>query len=409
MIDECISVWLWSSQSYVAYRNLLGVVNMHAYGPVNKYTFWNAYTPTGGPIRVGLADPPLQLNVMYSSWIYDWLCLDRIYTHLINEPPYDLAADTSWLAVDWLIETWVDPQDDQEKTKVTYQLDPDAFWVEPVTGNMLDPVTAHDVEFSIWMAYALDDCWHYADVRDVHHTRILDDYTIEVYFNTNSYWAVYWIGEQLPIIPKYLWIQNFCIDEFYNQILEQLYNPGEKMRLPIPTVVQTIQLWLDGIPLVEGVDYNLVAREGCHNWIQWLIPALPGQLLEIFYYTPIWDVHGYIPGYYAWQEKLVGCGMYYAVDHVAGVGGYIALKKNPFFFSETPLLGEVDFVRKPNGCYKIDIYDVVMAAGAYGSQGSGLPSTNWLPGADLAPPECRVDIYDIVTITGKYGIEWDCP
>jgi hypothetical protein len=409
MIDECISVWLWSSRGYVAYRNLLGVVNMQAYGPVNKYTFWNAYTPTGGPLRVGLADPPLQLNAMYSSWIYDWLILDRIYTHLLNEQPYDLSAVQPWLARDWLVETWIDPQDGLEKTKVTFWLNPHAWWVQPVTGDAVSPVTAHDVEFSIWMPYALDDGWHYADVRDVHHTRILDDYTLEVYFNTNSYWAWHWIGEQLPIIPKYLWIENFCTAEFYAEVLDQSYAPCEKMQLPIPTVVQNIQLWLDGIPLVEGVDYNLVAKAGCHNWIHWLIPANVGQLVEIQYYTPFVDVHGYTPGGYAWEEKLVGCGMYYVVAHTPGVGGSITLKKNPFFFLETPLLGEVDFAVKANGCYKIDIFDVVRAAGSYGSQGSGVPSLNWFPGADLAPPECRIDIYDIVTLTGKYGQEWGCP
>lgn len=408
MIQECISVWLWSSQSYVAYSNLLGTVNMEGYGLVNKYTFWNTYRVDGSPIVVGLADPPIQLNVMYSSWIYDWLCLDRIYTHLINEPPYDLSADQPWLAKDWLIETWIDPQDGREKTKVTYWLNSDAWWVEPVTGNMHSQVTAHDIEFSIWMAYALDDCWHYPDVRDVHHTRILDSHTIEVYFNTNSYWAVYWIGEELPIIPKYLWIQNFCIDEYHAEILDRPYVPCEKFQLPIPTIVQTIQVWLDGIPLVEGVDYNLVAKDGCHNWIHWLIPANPGQLLEILYFTPLIPAHGYIPGGFAWEEKLVGCGMYYVVDLVPGVGGHIALKKNQFFFLETPALGEVDFVVKSNGCYKVDIFDVVLAAGAYGSQGSGIPSTNWFPGADLAPVECKIDIFDIVTITGQYGREWGC-
>jgi len=80
---------------------------------------------------------------------------------------------------------------------------------------------------------------------------------------------------------------------------------------------------------------------------------------------------------------------------------------------ETPPLGEIDFVWKwesgpkpRNGSYKIDIYDIVIAAGAYGSQGTGVPDRNWFPGADVAPSGGQVDIYDIVTIAGKYGEEW---
>jgi hypothetical protein len=77
---------------------------------------------------------------------------------------------------------------------------------------------------------------------------------------------------------------------------------------------------------------------------------------------------------------------------------------------ETPVLGEVDFVRKTDGSYRIDIFDVVMAASAYGSQGSGVPDDNWFPGADLAPECCKVDIFDIVTITSVYGVSHDpCP
>jgi hypothetical protein len=49
-----------------------------------------------------------------------------------------------------------------------------------------------------------------------------------------------------------------------------------------------------------------------------------------------------------------------------------------------------------------------MAATAYGSQGIGIPDSNWLPGADLAPSAGTVDIFDIVTITSKYGQEFDC-
>jgi hypothetical protein len=100
------------------------------------------------------------------------------------------------------------------------------------------------------------------------------------------------------------------------------------------------------------------------------------------------------------------------VDFVSGAGGWAIFECSPFYQLETPVLGEVDFVRKtvgPNaGCFRVDIFDVVMAGSAYLSQGGGVPDPNWLPGADLAPSCCRIDIFDMVTITSVYGTVFDC-
>ena len=68
--------------------------------------------------------------------------------------------------------------------------------------------------------------------------------------------------------------------------------------------------------------------------------------------------------------------------------------------------GEIDFIRKPNGAIKINIFDVVAAASAYSSNGTSVPDTNWLPAADLTSQGGKVDIFDIVTITSKYAQEW---
>jgi hypothetical protein len=70
----------------------------------------------------------------------------------------------------------------------------------------------------------------------------------------------------------------------------------------------------------------------------------------------------------------------------------------------TPLLGDIDFSKKPSGNYKVDIFDLALAGGAFGSQGTGVPSSNWFPGADLAPNPGVVDIFDLVTVT---GVNWD--
>jgi hypothetical protein len=82
--------------------------------------------------------------------------------------------------------------------------------------------------------------------------------------------------------------------------------------------------------------------------------------------------------------------MYYGTSFTPGLGGSFTFKGNPFYYMETPPLGEVDFVWKDGGYYEITIFDMVKAAGAYGSQGTGIPDDNWLPGADMAPTQ-RID------------------
>jgi hypothetical protein len=74
---------------------------------------------------------------------------------------------------------------------------------------------------------------------------------------------------------------------------------------------------------------------------------------------------------------------------------------------DTPPIGEIDFIRKPDGSQKVDIFDIVKAIAAYGSSGYDIFDRRWLPGTDLAPPGGQIDIFDIVTVTAQYGTEWD--
>lgn len=50
---------------------------------------------------------------------------------------------------------------------------------------------------------------------------------------------------------------------------------------------------------------------------------------------------------------------------------------------------------------KVNIYDLVLAAQAYGSV-PGDP--NWNEDADLAEPYGKINIFDVVTICGYYGL-----
>jgi hypothetical protein len=122
--------------------------------------------------------------------------------------------------------------------------------------------------------------------------------------------------------------------------------------------------------------------------------------------VPTQALRGYFPGNLAWQTILEGAGQYY-MTAFAGGGVSATYKRNPYYYMVTPLLGDIDFVKKPSGNYKVDIYDLAMAGAAFGSQGTAVPSSNWFPGADLAPTGSvggNIDIFDIVTVTGP---NWD--
>lgn len=163
---------------------------------------------------------------------------------------------------------------------------------------------------------------------------------------------------------------------------------------------------MESVPLTMFSDYNIVGQGSCESGRLEIFADLPDGAVIVIDYCSVNDPRGYTPGELPWQTIFEGAGMYYATEFTSD---FLTLKRNPHYWMETPLLGEVDFVRKPNGAYKIDIFDIVVAVSAYGSDGTGVPSSDWFPGADLAPPAGTVDIFDIVTIIAKYGREFDKP
>jgi len=52
---------------------------------------------------------------------------------------------------------------------------------------------------------------------------------------------------------------------------------------------------------------------------------------------------------------------------------------------------------------KVDIYDVVIISGAYGSTPS---DSNWNPSCDLVEPYGVIDIKDVVLLCDSYGEEY---
>jgi len=405
IVEKCITITLFSARSFWAWSNdLLGVVNAEVIGPINSYTTMNAYKVSGEPIRYGLVHPPNAMNKIYSTDYYDYQCLDRMDLYSsIETPPYDQSVKQPAYIINWTADSWTDPDDTWVKSKITQTFRDDAWFVEPVTGNQLEHVNMTHHYASIWYEYQLPNAWNNDDVIDIKTLRITGPHTIEIYWTWSNFWFTY-LGS--TSIKSFNWWSNGNLSQ---TVTETLTSDGSGWLSCTEPVFYVLSAESGGSPLVLGTDYDIYRDpDGPHNAdVRVINPAYLGAPVDITYLATN-DASGYTPGSLPWQDAFEGAGMYYAVDFVPGIGGYLMLKRNPFYPMETPPLGEVDFVKKASGCYKIDIFDVVRSVSAYGSQGISVPDSNWFPGADLAYPGGQIDIFDIVTIVSNYGREWDC-
>jgi hypothetical protein len=443
LVDKyCICLWAYSAKAYWAYRNLLGVTNMDGYGLDNDYTFMNMRTVDGGIPTVGIITAPYQQNVLMSSWFYDRQVLDRYYgaSAGFSVAPYSLARDQPWVIQDWTTTTWFDPEDGKNKTVVTVWFRENVEWISPVTGAVYGNFTSHDFMFSEFLMAGHTKCWTHDDKEDIHHIKIVDDYCVEVFMESESYWLQY-VGDY--VVNKALWQDKFCMINTTTVVLDQDYVACEKLHLrPYITsvgpgqwkgqILQMVDCTLDGVTLIEDIDYEIVMLEDDRTYFHWLRNASAGQVLTVVYWTPDPgkpSPDGYWPGEFPWEQIAVGIGTHYLVDYVRGAGGHATLKANRNFWLETPvpdpqgvdpcnpLPGEVDWIwewgprdtDRPLGgprCgnYKVDISDVVRCTAAYRSHGNkpGEIDPDWFAGADMAPPECYIDIGDVVTITDRY-------
>jgi len=403
--EQCITIPLFSARDYWAWStNLLGVVNSDGVGPVNDYTFMNAYKVDGSPIRVGLKTLPNEMNKIYSSWYYDFQALDRMELYSgMDVAPYDQSVDQPGYILDWTTGTWDDGGESKTLVSQTYR--DDVWFVEPVTGNQLEQVNVTHHKAAIWYDMQLPYCWNHGGVADVKTTRInTTTNTIDIMWNLTRYWNTYLGGTS---IRSFNWYSQGNLSQTVTESLTADVISG--FVSCTEPVFYVLNAESGGTPLVLGTDYDIyMDPDGPHNADVLVInPTYLGTPVNITYLATN-DAFGYTPGNLPWQDAFEGAGMYYATDFTPGAGGYLMLKRNPFYPTETPLIGEIDFLKKSNGCYKVDIFDVVMAASAYGSQGVGVPDAHWFAGVDLAYPGGQIDIFDVVTVACKYGTEWDC-
>jgi hypothetical protein len=414
---HCLNVPLWSYSSYWAYaKTLVGVVNEDGYGIENPYTFMNAYRVGGGPIRIATISGPDRLNILHSQWYFEYAFLDRVYTGGMSVQPYDLAVDQPWVIQDWETGTWDDAG--TTKSMVTYYIRKDVGIVTPVTGDYIRKFDAHDFEFTVWYNYAFADSWQFASFMDVKYTKIVDVNgdnwnEFQVYFDDNSYW--FYSAPTYPLLTKYELIAQLCAEKTENWV-----QAGTAVHLLENNTVQVTSCDLDGVPLTEGVDYVIRAGYDLVSHIEFKpLHPLIGTVTITYYYANIPSTGFYLAGL-PWQETMFSLGHHYPVSMTTdppGIGDTIVLAKNLAFFMEQPLLGEIDWAwkwgtgAKPrSGNYKIEIFDVVRATGAYCTRGDGTFNPKFFPGADIDQTDlCHIGIFDLVSITGKYGKTFGTP
>jgi hypothetical protein len=400
--EQCVNIPIFTASSFWVYSNeLLGTVNMDSYAYDQDLFFLNAYKQDDSPIRWGLIGPPNMLNIQYSSWTYDYQCLNRVYdSGRFDRPPYDISADQPGFVLDWYSDIWDDNGTIKAKNHRLFRSD--NFFCDS-DGTQLANVDADHYLFSNYVRYAVGPgSWFWSDVRDIKFFNKVNDTFVEIYYNERSYWL--YDSASPALLPMSVWlntshglteriVETYVVD--FNLTTPGLMGLG-RAQPNGPCWVNSITSDLDGV-LTEWVDFHWELGD-------WYMdtPLTPGAVITVDYYA-LDNVSGHTLGDNPWQDVTIGSGMYYATGYFQGVGGNFTAKRNPHYYLETPLLGEIDFVWEAGGYYEITIFDIVKAAGAYGSQGTGIPDRNWLPSADLTPPSGVVDIFDIVTITSKYG------
>ncbi len=277
------------------------------------------------------------------------------------------------------------------------QLRSDSYFVD-TSGDRLELVDVDAYLFSCYLQYAAGaDGWNWPTIQGVKRFTKVTDYRVEIYYDTRSYWL--YTSAAPYLWPPSIWKnQTFgltVLTETTFVVDTNLTTPGF-LGLDRPVWISSITSSMSGL-LTEWMDYHWELGD-------WYIDTAlaSGETVTVIYYA-FGDASGFTLGGNSGQDVTMGCGQYYMTGFSPGEGGFFTVKRNPFYWMETPVLGEVDFRWEAGGYYEVTIFDVVKAASAYDSQGIAVPDDHWFPGADVAPPGGVIDIFDLVTIASQYG------
>lgn len=310
---NCYVLWAPSVEGKLyAYNDVLGMCSTNYSEPINIYTYMNAMASEfPGELKIGLVGAPAQINQIYSGL----RCELQVLAGFMDEPlyprPYDVTVNNPWRARDWLVSTWVDPEDGAVKTQVTWWYHEGVKWIKPITGEALKGFDAEDVEFSVWYHYQTPDSYVHVAYKDVHSVVRHDSYRVTIRFDSLNEGFLYsGFARQLPKASGWLKPPLTTIE---TRSWTNLTLPG---RLPLPR--QTV-----GAP-VEVID--VLINEA---------PA-PAQIVKGYVYvnatanagdvvTAIYRARGHASGFYLgglpWWETLIGTGPFYITDIVPDVGG----------------------------------------------------------------------------------------
>jgi ABC-type transport system substrate-binding protein len=210
---------LWTTDGYLAHKepwhiDLFQSVdsnNVLEFGPRLFWPLLTANNPnigiTGGQLRLGFCSDIKMFNIIYSEWIWDWHILNLVFDTLIRENPLHYQVDMPWMASDWSVGTWTNPDTGEIASKVSFTLIDGIKWINPITGTVNSTVTPEDVRFSF--QYVYDHVgWNYPKVEGLYKNGTTGKLKIEISGNTITFyesklsvWACRQLGS-LPIIPR---------------------------------------------------------------------------------------------------------------------------------------------------------------------------------------------------------------
>lgn len=426
IVENCINIPLWSTNSYYAYRNLAGVVNMEGVGPYNIYTLMNAYRTDdpGQPIRIGIWPPPSSMNPLYVD-SYDQRLLLPLQDEGGVSNPYNLAKDQPWQTRDWKVDEWYDPEDGLNKTRLTIWLNPNIVWIEPGTGSVIAPLSGEDIELSMWYYYQTIDSPYsnYYALKETWFEIWVNSSLIEVNINldVNQPLQMAIEGWKMIIDRVCKWIEGPAVTSEHRSWNDLDSNENRYLPLPdegIGAPVKVISVLKNGTSVPAKIR-KVPGKKGTGIYVLPPTEYHPGDKIEAFYLAKA-EAYGFFPCGLPWQQTMISKGPYYLIEFVEGAGGHAFYQANRHYFMPTPPLGEVDWgwywvgTTKPrSGYFEIDIFDVVEACVSYGSSGRGIPDPKWIPGADLAIAEDykpgEIDIFDVVIVCINYGKKFGQP
>jgi ABC-type transport system substrate-binding protein len=197
------------SEAQYAGKNWTGIVNSQfpttTSGVNDIWTLFNAHPQDfkkGGILRYGLMNDATVINPVMQYWYWDAIILDPVYDRLVHFDPIsgNLVPDA---ATGWTIGTW--DNGGTNATMITFRLCPSIKWHDD------QPFNSTDVAFTMKYMYDASSPLFYSNVEvidgidtETPHIETPDQYTVVIYFTTESIWALQLAG-LVPIIPKHVW------------------------------------------------------------------------------------------------------------------------------------------------------------------------------------------------------------